>query len=269
MAHYKRITKRKETKHDLLEDPTDRLQEWFEDNYRQIFIAVGVALLAVATYYGVSYYKIASFERAQTRLYEAQAVARQDAATQDQAQRAVAMLEDVASGGQAQVRAQAMLDEASLLMRMGRFDEAAAKYAAVAGETEPGSLYNELAAAGQVSALVRGGREKEAVKGLENLSSGAIYYPREEARLTLAYVYAVTGSADKAVKALEELKTSGESAYYSSEYLDGVIAAVKNGDLEKVYAKYKEVAADAPKAHTGAGLDVPGAGAPVGQGDVH
>lgn len=269
MAHYKRITKRKETKHDLLEDPTDRLQEWFEENYRTIFIAVGSVLLAMFAYYGAGYYKTAKFERAQARLYEAQAAARQDAVTQGQAQQAVALLEDAAAGAPAEVRAQAMLDEASLLMRMGRFDEAAARYAAVAGETEPGSLYNELASAGGASALVRGGREKEAVKNLENLASGAIYYPREEARLTLAYVYAVTESADKAVKALEELKTSGESAYYSSEYLDGVMAAVKSGDLAEVYAKYKEAVAAAPAAHAGAGLDVPGAGAPVKQGDVH
>jgi len=249
MAHYKRISKRKDKSPALIEGGADELQDWLGENVNRVLLAVGVVALAAAAVYGASYYRQVSFEDGQRRLYNAARLTPATGATVAQSAEAVAALEElIRAGGPEPVVAQARLELASLRIRAKNYERALEQYRQVAS-SPAGGLYRELGMAGEATALMMAGKEAEAEPKFAALADGAKLYPRGEALVKLAYTQAAQGKNAQAVAALEKLKAD-HAQYLPERTVDAIIARIESGDLKKAVDSLKTASAQAPKIKT-------------------
>ncbi len=260
MAHYKRITKRKEKKKELLLDPTSQIQDWFSENAGKLLMAAGGVFLAGAVAYGVVYYKKVSLADAQERLYKiTQAASETFSADTD---RSIAALgELIENGGPALVISQARLKLAALYMGKKEYDKAAEQYRLAVNEAGSGSLYQELSMAGEGSALAMAGRESEAERKFAKLADSARFYPRAEALLSMAYVSASKGKTREAIETLNLLKAE-RASFLTAEQIDGIIRRVERGDLVKALDNLKDAPSEPADGQ-------PAGGGRIGKKSVH
>ncbi len=247
MAHYKRIVKKREKTAGLVIEEPARLQEWVSENIQAITIGLAGLVIAAIVVYGIGYYQKVRLVSAHTRLYEAVRVVPMAGATTAQSDQAIQELETlISSGGPDTVINQARLELAALYMRSKDYVNAERQYAQTAAQTEYGTLYNELARAGQASSMIMSGREAEAEPILNELAYSASIYPRAEALMKLAFVQAALGKKSEAVSSLNRVKSEYEG-FYPASYIEGSIRRVESGDTVKVVSKLKKLAAEPDK----------------------
>jgi len=247
MAHYKRITRKREKNAGLVIEEPARLQEWVSENVQTIMIGLAGLVIAAIVVYGISYYQKARLVAANARLYEAVRIVPMAGATTSQSDQAIQALESIiSSGGPETVINQARLELASLYMRSKDYVNAERQYAQTATQTESGTLYNELARAGQASSMIMSGREAEAEPILNELAYSALIYPRAEALMKLAFVQAALGKTSEAVSSLNRVKSEYDG-FFPASYIEGSIRRIESGDTIKVASKLKSLAAEPDK----------------------
>lgn len=235
MAVYNKVSKKKIKKSDLLAMPEEAAKSWIAEHGLKVAMVASGAILLAATVYGFIYYKETSFIDAQERLYKSSYQKLSN--PKEEAGSAIARLKElIERGGADSVVMQLKLDLALYLSDMEDFSGAAKEYAEVAKMVERDSFVRELALMGEINALLMVRNYAEAEGKLESLSNEAIYYPKGDIIINLAFTKAVSGKKDEAIGVLGRLKEEASSAY-PVDFIDDAIRRIDEGTFASYYEK--------------------------------
>ncbi len=266
MTSYKRITRKKETKQQLLESPSDKIRGWVDENSQNILFAIGGLLVAGLIAYGVVYYQQVTFADAQARLYEAVAQAPAENVNTVQARDTQLALEDVINaGGSDSVVIQARLNLASLHMRQKDYKSAIEQYNLAEGEADKGSIFKELAITGKAYAMTLAGRTDEAVTQFTQIAKTANLYPKADALMALVYTRIQSGDRAAAIETINEIAEDYPD-YMTELQAERIIKRIESGALRDALEKHKNTPETAPAEPDGKTTPDPGR---IDVGNVH
>lgn len=186
--------------------------EWWEKNGRQTLIVVAIAAASAAVYFGVQRHREAQRLAASEALVNSQSVEELESA--------------LAQHGSSKAGSALKLRLAKKYFDEGRFDAALGLYRELEANPPPG--FDEAPALGAAHALEALGRYDEAAKAFEAFAAVHTNAPwLITAQLGAARAYACSSGKDKALAALEDLKTRYAGDELSLGRIEDTIMAVK------------------------------------------
>ncbi|MDH5756437.1 MAG: tetratricopeptide repeat protein [Nitrospinota bacterium] len=231
MARYDRIAKKKSERDRLLGDPSSQSMEWLDKHGLQIGVLAAVLFVTALVLLGLGYYKRVTLEDAQNKLYTAATQERMAAAGAAPVKSAIDEYESlIATASDNNIETQARLLVAGLYMENGDPVKAAEHYSQAAKSAGPGTMFGEFSQAGLALALAAQGKSEEAQSKLLDLSKNAIFYPKSEALMELAFVQAEAGKNEQAGATLAGLKDNSAGAIPTAPVED-TIGRMKRGEI--------------------------------------
>ncbi len=230
MAGYKRITKRtKLSKNSVLTDPGPFFVEWVQENQHTIFFAVTSFFIAVLVGYGVFYYANVFQIDARNSLNEAVSIARSGGGQN-------ALIKYVESSGGGNLSALARVELGGIFNQIGEYEKAAEQYGKAALESNKGSVLREVAIMGESFALLMTGKAHESIEGFGKLAKNGQFFPKQQARIELAYALVSIGKDEDAVKELQAMGSS-ETKELPLIGIDHTVRRISDGEIKKILTK--------------------------------